>query len=140
RPPRARAPGRGAAPARSAPAAAARAHPGDGGERRRRRPAAVGIFRRGEAVTRKRVFIGSSSEALKHKLADGLSQVERIANLLSKGDEFEVVRWWEAFGAGDITVLKLLELARTVDGALLFFREDDKLESRGVMQLAPRDN
>jgi predicted nucleotide-binding protein len=61
-------------------------------------------------MRRKRIFIGSSGET-----KDALA--EPIAGLLSEY-HFKIERWWEVFKAGDITLQKLMHIAKEVDGAV----------------------
>ena len=78
------------------------------------------------------VFIGSSSEGL------------RVAERLKQGldADYEVRIWSEGvFGVGDMTLPRLLEVAREVDFAVLCLTADDLLSKRlRDSKHAPRDN
>jgi hypothetical protein len=78
-----------------------------------------------------KIFLGSSSEAAK--------QMKRIANWLPADT---AVRWDEigAFEPGHYAFEELLRHARTVDGAILVFAEDDASKIRGKKWWTTRDN
>ena len=78
-----------------------------------------------------KIFLGSSSEAVAH--------MEPIANWLPAG---AAVRW-DAVGSfelGHYTFEELLRHARTVDGAIFVFAEDDASKIRGKKYWTTRDN
>jgi predicted nucleotide-binding protein with TIR-like domain len=78
-----------------------------------------------------RIFIGSSSLMI--------PVVEEIARCLrSRGHE--PLPWKEIFQNGDITIDRLLAQARDVDGAILVFSEDDKIEHKGNIKYQPGAN
>lgn len=78
-----------------------------------------------------RIFLGSSSEAAIH--------MKKVAGWLPRG---VAVRWDEigSFEPGRYTFDSLLQHARTVDGAIFVFAEDDVSKIRGDEWLTTRDN
>jgi hypothetical protein len=83
-------------------------------------------------MRKKRIFIGSASETRDQLAAP-------VARHLSEAG-FEVVRWWEAFGIGELTLPRLQEIAATVDGAVLVCLGTERTWYRGESVDAPRDN
>ena len=77
------------------------------------------------------LFIASLSEGL--RLARALK-----TSLSSHG--YNVSVWSSAFKPGDITIIKLIELANEVDGGIFLFSRDDTVRSRGRTFFSPRDN
>ncbi|MBK9166488.1 MAG: L-histidine N(alpha)-methyltransferase [Bryobacterales bacterium] len=79
------------------------------------------------------IFVGSSREQM------GFAR--KIANAIARAG-FAVRPWWEkgVFRPGDYTLERLVQLARSCDGAVLVFGADDKVWSRGDTNLAVRDN
>jgi SAM-dependent methyltransferase len=53
---------------------------------------------------------------------------------------FEAWRWWETLRPGDMTLERLQEVARTVDGAVFICLGTDRTRFRGESVDAPRDN
>jgi Predicted nucleotide-binding protein containing TIR-like domain/Histidine-specific methyltransferase, SAM-dependent len=82
-------------------------------------------------MSKKKIFIGSSTE--KKSIA------EKIAQLLSN-NHYEVLRWWTQFSAGSVTLDRLIDIAKEVDGAIFIFSKDDKKWYRGKEHDSPRDN
>src|SRR5690349_13951119 len=77
------------------------------------------------------IFIGSASES-----RDLASKVARA--LADSG--FSPLRWWEAFPAGSYTLDRLIEIAKSVDGAVFVFTAVDKTWYRNSETIEPRDN
>lgn len=85
------------------------------------------------AVTRPRVFIGSSSE--------GLDVAENLQVALESKVACEVTVWHQGvFDVSDYTMYSLVEAARQADFAILVASGDDMTESRGSTDASPRDN
>jgi hypothetical protein len=80
----------------------------------------------------KRIFIGSSSEAL--------PQAEMVAAALAEVPNVTPVLWTEIFKAGDITFLSIEELASNVSGAVFVVTPDDDSIIRGQHIKTPRAN
>jgi len=82
---------------------------------------------------RKEIFIASSRESL--------SLVREIAVWVEEA-QCKALCWDdpELFLPGDNTFLKLQEISKAVDGAILIFSEDDKIWYRGDSSMQPRDN
>jgi Predicted nucleotide-binding protein containing TIR-like domain len=80
-----------------------------------------------------KVFIGSSSESLDH--------MSEIAMWLEE-EKVEPVPWNlpTLFLPGENTFLKLIEISRSVDGAIFVFAEDDMVWYRADTVAQPRDN
>lgn len=78
-----------------------------------------------------RIFIASTSE--------NLPLAKQLASVLGRSG-FDVVRWWTAFKPGDITIQKLQEINKDVDGGIFILGASDKTISRGVEYYVPRDN
>ena len=81
----------------------------------------------------KKIFIGSSRESI--------SLMREVAVWVEEA-QCQPLCWDdpELFLPGDNTFLKLQEISRTVDGAILIFSADDKIWYRGDSSLQPRDN
>lgn len=85
------------------------------------------------AVTRPRVFIGSSSE--------GLDVAENLHVALESKVACDVTVWHQGvFDVSDYTMRSLVEAARQADFAILVASGDDMTESRGSTDASPRDN
>src|SRR6185295_16161042 len=82
-------------------------------------------------MARRRIFIGSSKEN-KH-IAESLAQ-----DLADKG--YDPRRWWHDFPPGSVTLDRLAEIAKSVDGAVFVCGKDDKTWYRGLTTDTPRDN
>jgi predicted nucleotide-binding protein len=80
-----------------------------------------------------KVFIGSSSESVDH--------MSEIAMWLEE-EKVEPVPWNlpTLFLPGDNTFLNLIEISRSVDGAIFIFAEDDLVWYRADTVAQPRDN
>jgi parallel beta-helix repeat protein len=78
------------------------------------------------------IFIGSSSEAapLVHELVDRLEASDSVVAL----------PWYEAFATGFAAIEDLARQLDEVDFAAFIMRPDDKIEVRGRVQGATRDN
>ena len=83
-------------------------------------------------MKRRRIFVGSSGET-KDSLA------EPIAGLLSE-NQFIVERWWDAFRAGDITLQRLMCMAKEVDGAVFICKGTDRIWMKKTEVNGARDN
>jgi hypothetical protein len=79
----------------------------------------------------KRIFIGSASES--KVLAKAIAQ--QLA-----ADGYAPVRWWEEFPPGAVTLDRLLELARSVEGAVFLCTSVDKSWYHDQLHDTPRDN
>jgi len=81
----------------------------------------------------KEIFIASSRESL--------SLVREVATWVEEA-QCKALCWDdpELFLPGDNTFLKLQEICRSVDGAILVFSNDDKVWYRGDSSMQPRDN
>lgn len=82
-------------------------------------------------VSRKMVFIGSSTESL--------FIAEKIAGYLEKSG-IKPLLWSKAFIPGDILLPKLVDITKTVSGAIFVFNRDDKTWYRGEKTATVRDN
>lgn len=82
-------------------------------------------------MAKKTIFIGSSTESK--------SRAASVAQGLADAG-YQPLRWWNEFPAGSITLLRLLELAKQVDGAAFLFSADDRIWYRGDATDSPRDN
>ncbi|HEX8106982.1 MAG TPA: TIR domain-containing protein [Kofleriaceae bacterium] len=78
-----------------------------------------------------RIFIGSSSRMI--------PLVDEIARCLCSHGH-EPLPWRQIFQHGDITIDRLFAQAREVDGAILVFSEDDRIEHRGNTRYQPGGN
>jgi len=78
-----------------------------------------------------KIFIGSSSQMI--------PLVDAIAEYL-RSDGHEPRPWRKTFEHGDITIDRLLALAHEVDGAILVFSGDDRVEYPGTTEYQPRGN
>lgn len=78
-----------------------------------------------------RIFIGSSSEAVKIDLKIR-SIIERLG--------VKVIGWREVFKPGDYLPERLHELSNSIHGALLIVSPDDLHKHRGKNRWSPRDN
>lgn len=87
---------------------------------------------KGAAMARRTIFIASSTEAKQ-------SYAIPIAHALSDAG-FLVLRWWEVFNAGDYALDALINVAKSVDGAVFICNSADTLWYRGEKVGAPRDN
>jgi hypothetical protein len=83
------------------------------------------------ATKRPRIFVGSSAEA---------ADVDRLVRAILEDLQADVTGWREAFRPGDHALDVLLEIARSVDGALLIATPDDRSLFRGLEQITLRDN
>ena len=81
----------------------------------------------------KKIFIGSSRESIE-LMREVAMWVEEAQCIPLCWDDPEL------FLPGDNTFLKLQEISRNVDGAILIFSADDKVWYRGDSLLQPRDN
>ena len=83
-------------------------------------------------VVKKKIFLGSSTE--------GYGDLKKVAAWLE--DKVDLVRWDKpgVFAPGGHVLTDLLELSKTVDGAILFFTPDDLTDFRGEQTKQPRDN
>jgi predicted nucleotide-binding protein len=82
-------------------------------------------------MAKKNIFIGSASESLEIAKA--------IAQALAESD-YRSLRWWQEFPAGSITLDRLLELSKSVDGAVFLCTGLDKRWYRQELSQVPRDN
>jgi SAM-dependent methyltransferase len=91
------------------------------------------------ADERQTVFIATTSEAMN---ADWLREAIATANrkIQAEHDGIELQPWTSAFESGDITSLRLIELAAEPLGAVVVLTADDFITSREEESLAPRDN
>jgi len=89
-------------------------------------------------VTRIRLFIGSSTEALPIARAVKAALERQVSEALK--DNIEVDLWSEIFDPGQYTMESIEDTAQTCDFAVMIFAPDDVVMSRGVTKLAPRDN
>lgn len=80
---------------------------------------------------RRRIFIGSARES--KPLAEALAQ-----DLADKG--YEPRRWWTEFPPGSVTLDRITEITKAVDGAVFVCGRDDKTWYRGLSTDTPRDN
>lgn len=80
----------------------------------------------------KEIFIASSSEAL--------DQAERIAAVLEEVPNVKPRLWKDEFVNGDITFIRIEELAREISGAVVVATPDDVSEIRGQRGRTPRAN
>lgn len=80
----------------------------------------------------KEIFVASSAEAQ--------DKAERIAGYLSELPEIKPRLWKDEFKSGDITFLRIEELARAVAGAVIVATPDDHSTIRGKDALIPRAN
>ncbi|TMQ04683.1 MAG: hypothetical protein E6J91_42775 [Deltaproteobacteria bacterium] len=78
-----------------------------------------------------KIFVGSSSQMI--------PLVAEITKCL-RARGHAVRPWKEIFETGDITIDRLLTLAREVDGAILVFSKDDKIEQDGDIRYQARGN
>lgn len=78
-----------------------------------------------------KIFIGSSSRMI--------PLVDEIARCLDSHGH-EPLPWREIFKHGDITIDRLFAQAREVQGAILVFSEDDKIEHEGNTRYQPGGN
>jgi len=77
------------------------------------------------------IFIGSATE--------DKEAAATIARALADNG-YKPRRWWEDFPAGSITLDRLLEIAKKVDGAVFLFTGVDKTWYREKVSGTPRDN
>ena len=84
-----------------------------------------------ESATKK-VFVASSRE--------GLDTAERVAAILEEVPDVKPCLWTDEFRSGDITLLRIEELAGEVAGALIVATPDDQSKIRGEPALIPRAN
>ena len=77
------------------------------------------------------IFLGSTTEDRKH--------LEILQDLLNKAD-FNTLPWHEAFSSGDITLQKILQVARSVDAAVFIGSGSDITRSRKRTTRSVRDN
>jgi hypothetical protein len=86
------------------------------------------------AMTKRlRIFIGSSSEQM--KIAESCKAIIESAH-------HKAIGWWEdeVFPVGQTLMVALRKMAKTVDGAIFIFSEDDKVWFRDKKLGQPRDN
>jgi hypothetical protein len=82
-------------------------------------------------MTEKTIFIASANES--RPIA------EKVAQALGE-HRYRPVRWWKMVFPGAFTIDALMNLARTVDGAVFLFTGVDKTWYRGAELVSPRDN
>ena len=80
----------------------------------------------------KRVFIASSTEALKY--------AEQVSKILGAQQGIEPVLWTDIFEPGILTFEAIEEMSRTVSGAVLLATPDDDSVIRGKAVKVPRAN
>jgi len=82
----------------------------------------------------RRIFIGSSSEAL--------SQVRNISRILRHafGSGVQIIEWSQAFEPGVITMEAIEDMAKRISGALLLATPDDASVIRNQNVMVPRAN
>src|SRR5262249_42020087 len=82
-------------------------------------------------MAQKSIFIASAAESKPVAVA--------IAQELAKNG-YTPLRWWNEFPAGSLTIERLLEIAKTVDGAVFICSALDKIWYRANVTAVPRDN
>jgi prolyl-tRNA editing enzyme YbaK/EbsC (Cys-tRNA(Pro) deacylase) len=82
-------------------------------------------------IRKPRIFVGSSTEG---------SSIDRLVRSIIENFQVDVTGWREVFHAGDHPLDVLLNLACSVDGALLIVTPDEQTFSRGQEHTAPRGN
>jgi len=78
-----------------------------------------------------KILIGSSGRMI--------PLMDKTAEWL-RSHKHESLRWTKIFEHGDITIDRLLDVARDVDGAILVFSGDDKVETKGSTGHQTRGN
>ncbi|HEY6350046.1 MAG TPA: TIR domain-containing protein [Candidatus Angelobacter sp.] len=78
-----------------------------------------------------RIFVGSSTEA---------ANIDHEVRSILENGKAEVIGWRDVCQAGDHPLDALLEVAHSVDGALLIATPDDRTVFRGQERITPRDN
>lgn len=86
-----------------------------------------------------KIFIGSSEES-KSFVDEIACEIENLSDSDKQG--YQPQKWYDndVFVAGDYTLDKLIQTARTVDAAVLVFNFEDKTTLRNKAQMAVRDN